>query len=107
MHNTICETITTDELTECAKLPKSEQFKELANIIDKRIYAGYKLWKTNYMAHDILHAKSEFSKFYCNNDREKFIEYMNNGLSQIEGDRSELQEIFLGIYANPVDTASL
>jgi hypothetical protein len=99
----ICETITLDELSECAKLPKSEQFKELANIIDKRIYASYKLWKTNYIAHDILHEKSEFSTFYSDDEREKFIEYMNNGLRLLDGDRDELQEIFLGIYANPVD----
>ena len=103
-HYTICDTITTDELYECEKLPRSEQFKNLANIIDEKIYAGYKLWKTNYIAHDILHKKSEFSSLYHNDDREKFIEYMNNGLKLLfDGDLSELQEVFLGIYANPVD----
>ena len=106
-HYTICETITHNELSECAKLPRTEQFKELANIIDKKIYAGYKLWKTNYIAHDILHKKSEFSDFYTANDREKFLEYMNNGLNLIDGDNSELQEIFLGIYANSVTTRNL
>jgi hypothetical protein len=107
-HYTICETITPDELSECAKLPHSEQFKTLANIIDKKIYAGYKLWKTNYVAHDILHKKSEFSAFYSHDDREKFIEYMNSGLKLLlDGDHSELQEIFLGIYANPVDNCLL
>ena len=103
-HFTICETITPDELSECEKLPRSEQFKKLASIVDKKIYEGYKLWKTNYIAHDILHKKSEFSAFYSNEDREKFIEYMNNGLKTLlDGDGGELQEIFLGIYANPVD----
>ena len=100
---TFCETITPEELSDCEKEPHSERFKNLANIIDKRIYAGYKLWKNNYIAHDILHEKSEFSAFYSSEEREKFIEYMNNGLSKLDGDYSELQEIFLGIYANPVD----
>jgi hypothetical protein len=104
-HYTICEAVTTEELTECEKLPHSERFKELANIIDKKIYKGYKLWKTNYIAHDILHKKSEFTDLYSPNDRERFIEYMNNGLNQIDGNRNELQEIFLGIYANSVDTS--
>ena len=99
-HYAICETITHNELEICAQLPHNERFKELANIIDKKIYSGYKLWKTNYIAHDILHKKSEFTDFYSSNDREKFIEYMNNGLNLIDGDYSELQEIFLGIYAN-------
>ena len=103
-HFTICETITPDELSECEKLPHSEQHKKLASIIDKKIYAGYKLWKTNYIARDILNKKSDVSAFYSNEDREKFIEYMNNGLNTLlDGDRDELQEIFLGIYANPVD----
>jgi len=101
-HYTICETITQNELEICAQLPHNERFKELANIIDKKIYAGYKLWKTNYIAHDILYKKSEFSDFYSNSDREKFIEYMNKGINLIDGDHSELQEIFLGIYANPI-----
>ncbi|MDR0872790.1 MAG: acyltransferase [Prevotellaceae bacterium] len=101
-HYTVCETITPAELAECAALPHSEQFKTLAAIIDKKIYAGYKLWKTHYIAHDILHNKTDFLEFYNAEDKQKFIEYMNGGLSQIDGDRSELQEIFLGIYANPV-----
>ena len=102
-HYTICETITDNELEICSQFPHNERFKELANIIDKKIYAGYKLLKTNYIAHDILHKKSEFTDFYSENEREKFIEYMNKGLNLIDGNHSELQEIFLGIYANPVD----
>jgi len=102
-HYTICETITSAELSECEKLPHSERFKELANIIDKKIHAGYKLWKTNYTAHDILHNKSEFTTLYSADDRLRFIDYMNAGLKLLNGDCNELQEIFLGIYANPVD----
>jgi len=102
-HYTFCDTITPAELAGCEQLPRSEQYKELANIIDKRIYAGYKLWKTNYIAHDILHKKSDFPENYTPEDKQKFIEYMNCGLNLLDGDRNELQEIFLGIYANPVD----
>ena len=103
-HYTICETISLDELSECERLPRAEQFKKLANLIDKKIYAGYKLWKTNYMAHDILHEKSQFSEFYNNDDRERFVEYMNKGLNaQLECERDKSREIFLEMYANPVD----
>ncbi|GHU68472.1 glycerol acyltransferase [Bacteroidia bacterium] len=103
-HFTFCETVTPAELAECAELPHSEQFKALAAIIDKNIYAGYKLWKTNYIAHDILGKKSEFSDKYSISDQEKFTLYMENGLEKIEGDKEELCEIFLGIYANPVNS---
>jgi hypothetical protein len=105
MQLSICESVTAEELTGCAKMPNPEQFRELANIIDRKIYAGYHLWKTNYMAHDILHKKSDFTAFYSPADRDKFIDYMNSGLGKINGDSTELQEIFLGIYANPVETS--
>ena len=101
-HYTFCGTVTPAELAECEKLPRSEQYKELANIIDNKIYAGYKLWKTNYIAHDILHKNNNFSGNYTPEEKQKFIEYMNKGLSSLEGGKDELQEIFLGIYANPV-----
>ncbi|MDR1225317.1 MAG: acyltransferase [Prevotellaceae bacterium] len=101
-HFTICPTITGEELESCEKLPRSEQFKALAEIIDRRIYAGYKLLKTNYIAHDFLHNQSEFSNMYTPEDRKRFIEYMSCGLSIIDGDKDELQAAFLEIYANPV-----
>ena len=105
-HYTICDTVTSDELQLCAKQPHSERFKELAGIIDRKIYAGYKLWKTNYIAHDILYGNYKFSTFYNKDDRETFIDYMRNGLSLLTGDYDELREIFLKIYANPVNNCS-
>ncbi|MDR1762111.1 MAG: acyltransferase [Bacteroidales bacterium] len=102
-HYTICKPITAEELADCEQLPPSEQYKALAAIIDKRIYAGYTLWKTNYMAHDLLHKKSEFADRYSTEECEHFKNYMNKGLHLIDGNCNELQEIFLGIYANPVD----
>ena len=35
--------------------------------------------------------------------RVDFVEYMNEGLKQLEGDYWDLKEIFLGIYANSVN----
>ncbi len=105
-HFSICKTITESELAECTKFTSSNRFKELARIIDNKIYSGYKLWKTNYIAHDILHNDEQFTSFYSQKEKEDFIEYMNTGLSAIVGDFQELKEIFLGIYANPVDNCS-
>ena len=103
MNYSICKPITREELENCAKFSHSERFKVLAVIIDNRIYDGYKVFKTNYITHDILNKKSDFTDFYNQNDYEKFIAYMNDGLGQIDGDRKELQKIFLEIYANPID----
>jgi len=102
VHYTICKPITREELESCAKFPNSERFKILAEIIDNRIYGGYKLFKTNYIAFDILENGTRFSEYYTPEEREKFIVYMENGLSQLEGDKKELQQIFLEIYAGSV-----
>jgi len=104
IHYTICKPISEEELENCAKFPPSERFKMLAVLIDDRIYSGYKLFKTNYIAHDLRAEKTEFADKYLLEEKQKFEQYMNTGLAQIDGDKKELQQIFLGIYANPVDT---
>ncbi|MDR1552117.1 MAG: acyltransferase [Prevotellaceae bacterium] len=102
-HFSFCKPIIREELEECAKFPYNEQFKHLANIIDKRICNGYKLFKTNYIAHDLRESKTEFSKIYSEADKAEFTFYMEKGLKKIEGNKDKLREIFLGIYANPIE----
>jgi hypothetical protein len=95
-------TITQEELQQCDKQEKNEKFQFLAGIIDKRIYQNYKLWKTNYIAYDLWYRSEQYAAHYTPNDKKEFIEYMNSGLKEIEGDYEELHSIFLKIYANPV-----
>jgi hypothetical protein len=105
-HFSLCMPISVAELEECNLMP-ADRFKHLAKVIDKRIFEGYKLFKTNYIAHDLRGKKSEFSGNYSAEEKEKFVQYMKQNLSKIEGDKGELREIFLGIYANPVDTKNV
>ncbi|MCL2073146.1 MAG: hypothetical protein FWH18_04440 [Marinilabiliaceae bacterium] len=99
----VCPTITEDELKKCDTFVHNEKFKCLSEIIDKKIYQNYKLWKTNYIAHDLLHHKNSYSSKYSVYEKDAFQNYMNNGLKDIEGNSKELEKIFLQIYANPVD----
>lgn len=103
VHLAICPTITEVELQKCDKLPHNEKFKQLAQIIDKKIYAGYKLWPTNYIAHDLLHAETKHVEHYTEEEKNSFINYMTDGLKGIDGEKNELESIFLEIYALPVD----
>jgi hypothetical protein len=103
MHIAVCCPLNKNDLEECAKLSHSQKFKRLADIIDCRIYDGYHLWQTNYIAHDLRSGKDQFSAFYTIEEKEKFTTYMQQRLQAIEGDPNELKEIFLGIYANPAD----
>ena len=91
-----------EELQLCDKQEKNEKFQFLADIIDKRIYQNYKLWKTNYIAYDLWYNSEQYAAHYTSNDKKEFVEYMNSGLKEIEGDYEELRTIFLKIYANPV-----
>ncbi len=83
-------------------MEKNEKFKALAELIDKYIVSGYKLFKTNYIAFDILNDSSDYSSHYTSEDREAFDAYYKAKISELFGDRSEIEEIMLSIYANPV-----
>ena len=104
IHIEFTEPITEQELKEAAGLDKNERFKYLASCIDQRICSTYKLWKNNYIACDILSGTDEYADKYTPADRLAFEDYMKYKLSsvELEGDMSELEEIFLNIYANPV-----
>ncbi|MDR0683453.1 MAG: acyltransferase [Dysgonamonadaceae bacterium] len=105
MNLTVCKPVTQEELIECDALPHKDKFKHLALIIDKKIYEGYRLFKTNYLAHDLRENKTEYGDLYTKTDSKRFVDYMEQGLSLIEGDKDELRDIFLGIYANPVNSS--
>lgn len=107
---TITPSITKEELEYCDQFEKNAKFTHLAEIIDKRIYNGYKLYKTNYIAHDILNNANTYAEFYSTEDKEAFINYMKTGLNKLpctrDGENPELENIFLKIYANPVENKS-
>lgn len=103
IHLSICPPIIIEELEYCDRFDKNEKFIQLAKIIDDRIYRDYKLFKNNYIAHDLLNKSYRYENHYSKEDKESFIQYKNNGLSQLNGDYDELEQIFLKIYATPVD----
>ena len=104
---TICEPITREELEECGKLPKAEAYKLLKDIIDKRIYKNYKLHDTNYIAHDILHREKRYAEFYTPASVRAFkgrMAYADAKFMECGLDLKTARKVYLGIYANPVDT---
>lgn len=101
IHLTVTTPISEEELRKIEETPKNERIQNLAALIDKRIYENYKLWKTNYIAYDMLNG-NHFESNYTIPEKAAFAEYMNKTLSKIEGDKAELASIFFAIYANPV-----
>ena len=101
-----CKPITKEELEFDHKIP-NEFYKNIASLIDKRIYKHYKLYNNNYIAHDLLSGKNTYSDHYKSEEKEAFIKRCDYMLSNIEGNKDTLMSIFLGIYANPVRNAQI
>ena len=108
MNITICPTITYDDLKQFEGADKHEIVSAVANIIDERIYANYRLYPNNYIANDWLSGTSTFRKFYTQEEKDTFKAYCDKIFSKLyEELGSEVEqrftEILLGIYAIPVE----
>ena len=111
IHLEVGAPLTAEEIAEASKCTKNDRYQAIRHVLDLRIIDGYKLWKTNYMAHDLLYGKQEFADagLYTAEDLRAFEEYVDHKLGKLERrlDRSELTKIFLGIYAGPIDAKKL
>lgn len=98
--------ITTQELQEIGKIEnKGERINALAQLYDQKQHATFKLWPNNYVAYDMLNGTDKYAENYTAQDKEQFIGNMEYKLSKLEGDKQELTEMFLEMYANPVKNA--
>lgn len=81
---------------------KNEKIRMLANIVDQKIHNYYRLWPSNYVAHDLLFESDQMTRHYSKEDRERFESYLSEQLKRIEGADSDDRDIMLHMYANPV-----
>ena len=106
VHIDICEPISIDELQVFESLTKQEYVKAVARLIDKRINAAYHLHPNNYIAFDIRYGTKRYSDRYTVEEKEAFCERLKE-LSNYDGcELDVLMDIFLGIYANPINSRS-
>ena len=107
MNIAICPTITYNDLKPYEGTEKHEIVKVVADMIDERIYANYRLYPNNYIAYDWLSGTSTFAKYYTLEDKDVFKAYCDKIFSKLYeelGSEAEprFTEILLGIYAIPV-----
>jgi hypothetical protein len=109
VHLHICEPLSAEEIAEAAACDKNERYQVIRRAIDRRVISGYKLFKTNYIAFDIINGSAKYADKYEVADVEKFVAYMDKQMAKVEPevDKAELKEVFLNIYANPVVTKEL
>lgn len=108
VHFELCKPITAEDLKPYESLTSNEFNKQVAQLIDQRICSAYRLRPNNYIAHDILSGSATYSGHYTQEEREAFMAYMSRLDEYAEGcEMNILETIFLGIYANPVDSKIL
>ncbi len=104
VHLQVGEPLTEAELTEASACDKNDRYQLIRQAVDKRVVRNYKLWKTNYMAYDMVTEGTKYAHLYSEEDLEGFKSYIAQQLLMAEPslDRNELRDIFLHIYSNPV-----
>lgn len=100
------ETCLNDELAEMDRsLPKPELFSRLSAMVDKKIHANYRLYPNNYVAYDLLEGNADFSRHYTEEEKRRFLAYLEQQLGRIEipgKDVNFLREKMWLMYANPL-----
>ena len=81
-------------------ISQSEKLSQLAGLIDRKIWAGYRLWPSNYIAHDLLSKESRFTDRYTAAEKEAFEKRLHG---KVDTSNPILVKNFLSMYAYPVD----
>lgn len=77
----------------------NRQIQALAQVVDDSILSSYKLWPTNFIAHDLLHNANQYSHLYTDEEKSLFERRLE---MKIDSTNPKMVESFLAMYANPV-----
>lgn len=104
VHLHIGEPLTDDELQEASLCDKNDRYQSIRHAMDRRIISGYRLWKTNYIAYDIVNDGQKYADKYTPEDAASFKKYIEGQLTKVEPtlNQEDLRDILLHIYSNPV-----
>jgi len=105
VHFSVCEPVRREELEQLDSLTSVEFNKAVASLLDRKILSEYRLSPNNYIAHDMRYVKRDYydQGLYDEDQYIKFAERLEI-LDRYEVEEPDiLHDIFLGIYANPVD----
>ena len=107
VHFHICPVVTEDDLKTLNNCPSGEFYKRVANLMDSRINPHFYLHPNNYIAHDLRSGRDTYAEHYTAEQKAVFIKYMDWINDYPDTNHEELMDIFLGIYANPIDNRSI
>ena len=103
VHIAFCEPVRRQDLLAFDNCTNNEYHKRVAALIDERIVRAYQLTPNNYIAHDLRYGQQTYSCHYTAEEKDAFLAYLGK-LNDFEINEPDvLKDLFLGIYANPVD----
>ena len=102
VHFHICEPVTEADLMKLSDSSAPDYYKNIALLMDSRINPNFYLHPNNYIAHDLRSGTDTYAEHYTAEQKVTFVKYMDWMNDYPDMNRKELEEIFLGIYANPV-----
>lgn len=81
-----------------------DQFKELADKLDKQIHKNFRLFPGNFIAADLLEGTTTYADKYNAWEEERFLKHLNDILEvrKNKDDFDVFRNYMLKIYANPV-----
>ena len=103
VHFHVCPRVTEADLMALNDCPSAEFYRRVAELMDSRINPNFYLNPNNYIAHDLRSGTTTYAEHYTVEQKEAFIKYMDWMNEYPDMDRKELEKIFLGIYANPIE----
>lgn len=86
-------------------LRNNDKISAMGKFIDQQIHHNFKLYQNNYIAYDIIENSSEFVTHYKEEDKEKFLKYIDKQSVIKDVPKDKMIQYLLKMYANPVKTA--
>jgi hypothetical protein len=84
------------------EISQSEKLSQLTLLIDHKIWGGYRLWPSNFIAFDLLQGKEENSAHYTPEEKAAFQKRLKE---KVDINNPTLLENFLSMYAYPVQNS--
>lgn len=103
VHFELCEPISYAELAKFENATNNEYHKLVAQLLDSRIRAAYRLYPNNYIAYDLRYGTTKYKDCYTDEQKKVFMQHLQALEKYDTCDIEKLKDIFLGIYSNPVN----
>ncbi|MDR1416439.1 MAG: acyltransferase [Prevotellaceae bacterium] len=107
VHIAVGDVLLEKDFAPLAGLPHNKLSKQVALLIDRQVNGSYKLTCNSYIAHDLREQSQRHAARYTSAEKDEFVRRYTSLLASDVEDKKMLADIFLGIYANPVDLKEL